>query len=258
MADNKRWFKVWGTILSDPCHANMSLEDVGRWVRLGALIVQSGENGTIEISPPANVFLALFNVPDFDALESALNVLPNVCVRREKSDNGKITVIMENWIKYQCDSTVYERLKRYRKSHRDNGLRGEERRGEEKRVQNLTNLPQNGPVKNGEIKYPVPPSPKPSPEPPPNPKKLTPVQLVVTGFKIAMGIPDTDKTWDKVYFPRYTRSAKDLLTLFQGNIDKCADCIESISLAMSKKGLSWTPETIVKHASDWREGRLMK
>lgn len=139
MSDNKRWFKVWSSILVDPHHLNLTLESAGRWVRLGAMMVVSGDNGRLEITPPAKAILAVFDCPNLDALKVALNVLPNVHVEEGKSDNGEFTVIMQNWSKYQNDSTVYERVKRLRSKRR-----GEEKRGEEKRKEE--NIPPKPPA----------------------------------------------------------------------------------------------------------------
>ena len=44
MADQKKWFKVWTSILVDM--DNRSAEDVGHWVRLGARIALVGNKGT--------------------------------------------------------------------------------------------------------------------------------------------------------------------------------------------------------------------
>lgn len=122
MADTKKWFKVWSTILIDPHHSNLSLEDVGRWTRLGAMIVATGDNGQIQIIPPAKAFLTAMNCPDLDSAKHALMRLPNVQidVTHEEgiSDNVSFTVIMQNWFKYQVDSTGYERLKRSRHKRR--------------------------------------------------------------------------------------------------------------------------------------------
>lgn len=88
-----------------------------------------------------------------------------------------------------------------------------------------------------------------------NPK--TPLQEVVLGFKLQMGVKKEDREWDKVYFPRFSKPAKGLLTLFSGDVDKCLDCIEGIATVADRKRLSWTPETVVKHASDWREKKRL-
>jgi len=97
-------------------------------------------------------------------------------------------------------------------------------------------------------------------EPPKKPygPPKTDVQKVVAGFKAVMNVPDDDREWDAVYFRRYSRPAADLLRLCGGDILVVADCIDQVSSAMEKKGLSWTPETIVKHAGDWKNGRLFK
>lgn len=86
----------------------------------------------------------------------------------------------------------------------------------------------------------------------------TDIQKVVSGFKAVMNVPDDDREWDAVYFRRYSRPAADLLRLCGGDVLVVADCIDQVSAAMEKKGLSWTPETIVKHAGDWKNGRLFK
>lgn len=86
----------------------------------------------------------------------------------------------------------------------------------------------------------------------------TDIQKIVRGFKAVLGVDLDDRNWDKVYFRRYSRPAKELLTLFNGNVSATADCIDGISSILDKKNLSWTPETIVKHASDWKNGRLLK
>ena len=96
-----------------------------------------------------------------------------------------------------------------------------------------------------------------SPKKPYGPPK-TDVQKVVAGFKAVMNVPDDDREWDAVYFRRYSRPAADLLRLCGGDVLVVADCIDQVSAAMEKKGLSWTPETIVKHAGDWKNGRLFK
>lgn len=131
MADQKKWFKVWSTILIDPHHANMSLEDVGRWTRLGAMIVSSGEAGELKIIPPAKPFLVAMDCPDLNAAKSAIKMLPNTVIEEGRNDNGSFTVIMKNWFKYQVDSTAYDRLKRSRCK----------RRGEEKRVEEIRSTP---------------------------------------------------------------------------------------------------------------------
>lgn len=86
----------------------------------------------------------------------------------------------------------------------------------------------------------------------------TAIQQVVSGFKAVMNVPDDDRGWDAVYFRRYSRPAADLLRLCGGEVSVVADCIDQVSGALDKRGLSWTPETIVKHAGDWKNGRLFK
>lgn len=90
------------------------------------------------------------------------------------------------------------------------------------------------------------------------PQPKTDVQKVVMAFKLSMGVQRDDRDWDGVYFRRYSRAASDLLALFRKDVGRVADCIEAVSGVLTRKGLSWTPETVVKHASDWKEGKLFK
>ena len=118
MADQKKWFKVWTSILIDPHHSNMSLQDVGRWTRLGALTVSQGDHGKLVLIPPAKTFSLLMDCANLEDAIMSIKVLPNVQIERGDNDNRTITVIIKNWFKYQMDSTGYERLKRSRYKRR--------------------------------------------------------------------------------------------------------------------------------------------
>lgn len=86
----------------------------------------------------------------------------------------------------------------------------------------------------------------------------TPIQKIVTAFKLAIGIPKEDKSWDKIYYPKYSKPAKEILELFGGDIGTAINCIESITNHLNKNNLSWTPHTIVKHAGNWKHGKFLK
>lgn len=149
MADQKKWFKVWASILLDPHFSNLSLADAGRWTRLGALLCQAGDNGKLRIDPPAKMMLLWFEIDTLAELRKTFKRLPHVSVvdlntplfkdrstrkwyvhqdassgqigvpaNDPESDNGSFIVIMRNWFKYQVDSTAYERVKRSRYKRR--------------------------------------------------------------------------------------------------------------------------------------------
>jgi hypothetical protein len=244
VSDQKKWFKVWSTILIDNAHTNLSLEDVGRWVRLGAMMVSVGEAGKLKITPPAKALLTAMEVTTIHAAKCAILRLPNVHIsdtgEESKSDNVSFTVTFKNWHKYQVDSTVYERVKRLRIKRR-----GEEKRREKKRILKPTalsaahfsseNLKKNDPI-----------------------QVWTQVQKVVLSFKEITGVDLQDKEWDKVYFPRYTKPAKQLLDLLGDDWERCWKCIRDVASWLESKNLSWTPETIVKHAQEWKMNKLEK
>lgn len=132
MADLKRWFKVWTAILDDPGHVDLSLEDTGRWTRLGALTALAGRGGRLMVKPPAKRLLQVLETDTIEAAKVAIKRLPNVLIEEGKSDNGGFAVTWKNWNKYQADSTGYERLKRLRSKRRGEEKREEEKRGDEK------------------------------------------------------------------------------------------------------------------------------
>jgi hypothetical protein len=128
VADLKRWFKVWTSVLDDPSHSDLALEDVGRWCRLGAMMALVGEGGRLAVTRPATRLCQVLEVATLDDALVAIKRLPNVHVEEGKTVYDAYTVTFKNWSKYQVDRTVGERVKRLRSKRR-----GEERREEEKR-----------------------------------------------------------------------------------------------------------------------------
>jgi len=80
---------------------------------------------------------------------------------------------------------------------------------------------------------------------------LQPHQRLVVGFKMLMGVDLEDREWDKIYFPRFSRSAKDMVNLFRGDWEAAYGCSRDLVKGFEAKGLSWTPETLMKHAGQW-------
>jgi len=119
MADQKRWFKVWTSILLDPAMNSMDLADMGRWVRLGALAAAVGEHGRLVFPAGGDGLIMALRVPDLASAKCALLRLPHVSFEEGTNDNGEFTVIISNWYKYQEDATGYERLKRSRSKRRE-------------------------------------------------------------------------------------------------------------------------------------------
>jgi hypothetical protein len=155
MADVKRWFKVWTAILDDPHHGDLSLEDVGRWTRLGAMTALAGRGGRLVVTPPAKRLLQVLEVDTVAVAKVVISRLPNVLIEEGKSDNGSFTVTWKNWTKYQADSTVYARVKRLRYKRREEKKREEEKRREESVALSPTLAPGQEPVEfkvNDEIK----------------------------------------------------------------------------------------------------------
>lgn len=89
------------------------------------------------------------------------------------------------------------------------------------------------------------------------PKPLTDVQKVVVAFKMLQGFEKDDKAWDRLYFPRFSKSAAALLA-FVGNWKDAVDCCQDIYEKLSSKGFTVTLETITKHAGDWLKDKREK
>ena len=107
MGDNLRWFKVWGTIVTDPKFLALPNEALGIWTRLGAVLVVHGNAGKLAITTAALEHLLRCKTDE-------VRKLPNVQVEESKNGHGELTVTMLNWHKYQVDTTMAERQKRSR------------------------------------------------------------------------------------------------------------------------------------------------
>ena len=84
---------------------------------------------------------------------------------------------------------------------------------------------------------------------------LNEIRRVVTVFKMVSGFDKDDKGWDKLYFGRFMRPAKELIG-FLGSWEKAADAVQDIYEQFSSIGMTVTMETIVKHAGKWKLDHL--
>jgi hypothetical protein len=130
MADQKRWWKMWVSILTDDAILALPLDDRWRWVALGCYMTAHGDRGRVNISPTSPALAFIFDVPKTEVL-GVLKRLPNVVIEEGKNRDANIVVTFRNWHKYQIDSTAAFRMKTLRLKRR-----GEERRvrGEEKEL----------------------------------------------------------------------------------------------------------------------------
>ena len=91
-------------------------------------------------------------------------------------------------------------------------------------------------------------------QPQPTPKKLTDIQKIIQAWKLIKNIPtegEESKRWDQVFYPRYSKTAKNLLLLF--GYEEAVNCIEYISNYLDVKDLDYTFETILKRSDLYRE-----
>ena len=133
MADQKRWFKVWTSIVANAHFAEMSLEDIGRWALLGAATALDGDRGQLEVPGQGKELCRLLRVDDIDAARHALKRLHSVQFEEGQNRHGDFFVTWNNWNKYQEDSTQAARQKTSRSKRR-----GEEKRREDPPVAPLS------------------------------------------------------------------------------------------------------------------------
>lgn len=78
-----------------------------------------------------------------------------------------------------------------------------------------------------------------------------PAAALVIFYKVTKGIEYDNRVWDKIHFPRCMKAAKDILMALE-SFETSKRCIEELSDRFNSNSLSWSLETIVKHAFDWK------
>ena len=126
MADQKRWFKVWVSILDDPHFQELSLEDIGRWTLLGAMTAFVGSAGHLASPNGSRRLREVLRVESEKGLREAIERLPSVVIEEGKKRDDELSVTWQNWHKYQKDATAAQRMQSLRSKRR-----GEEKRREE-------------------------------------------------------------------------------------------------------------------------------
>jgi len=122
MADQQRWFKLWASAPADEHLQRHPPAIRWAWAVFGVYTKLHGQRGRVIVSPTNSVLAAEMGLPT-ESLISTIVQLPHMSVEGPHPANGEVTVTWKNWIKYQEDSTVAERVARLRSK----------RRGEEKR-----------------------------------------------------------------------------------------------------------------------------
>lgn len=82
-------------------------------------------------------------------------------------------------------------------------------------------------------------------------RETTPLQRVVNAYKESLGVGMEDKAWDRANYARYSKAAKSLLDCF-GGWEKAAVYVIGKGQEWGDLGISWTLETVARHAWDNR------
>lgn len=83
------------------------------------------------------------------------------------------------------------------------------------------------------------------------------IRKVILVFKMASGYDKADKSWDTLFFARYTKAAKQLIQ-FLGSWEKACDCIQETVERFEGLGRSYTMETIITHSASWKKDHQEK
>jgi len=249
MSDQGRWFKLWDSATSDSLIQELPPAMRWAWAAFGVHTKVHGDHGTITIRKSDAVLAAKMGVPLND-LFGVIKVLPNMVFEEQKNRYDELTVTWKNWRKFQVDSTVADRMKTLRSKKRR-----EEKRGELQET-TLQKAPKTAPEKARPVAASVPVAKaKTEPEKPyPKPDASTdPMGALVCAYKVLKGHRWDDRSWDKIHQPRARASAKELLGVC-GDPYKAHECMKQLVRRFKLAGLSWTFETIIKHAHDWMIG----
>ena len=133
MADQSRWFKLWTSAPFDPALLHLAPAVRWAWAALGCYTKLHGTRGVIVLNASNEALAVAMGVPP-ERLYDTIRMFPHVRVEEGAPVNGSCTVTWENWQKYQEDSTVTTRVRRWRDGNvKRNKRRREERRREERR-----------------------------------------------------------------------------------------------------------------------------
>jgi len=100
MSDQKRWFKLWHSALSDDEITALLPEKRWAWVALGAHTKVHGERGVVKIRLSNSVLAAQMGVRT-DDMKDTLLMLPHVHIEESNRANGEFTVTFKNWRRFQ-------------------------------------------------------------------------------------------------------------------------------------------------------------
>lgn len=179
MGDQQKWFKFWCSAPSDDDIQALPPETRWAWAAFGTYTKLHGTNGVIKVRRTNHVLAAQMGVATADLIKT-IALLPHVyagtapvnfphgnkklpvcagefvrCGSVESGGvarggrypleewcarNGEIIVTWCNWQKYQGDSTVADRQKKFRERNR-NGVRGEENKNKNKKRRDESNSP---------------------------------------------------------------------------------------------------------------------
>ena len=85
------------------------------------------------------------------------------------------------------------------------------------------------------------------------PAAMTPIQLVIRGYKVAKDLDPNDKAWDKHNFSVHARAANKLLEAFQGRAEAAMTYLIGLGQKWDDSGISdWTLAAVARHAWDNR------
>jgi hypothetical protein len=244
MSDQGKWWKLHVSSLDDQQLENLELDNWARWARFGAYLKKHGTDGEIILIGPCRALQNLFRLDSFIAVISVIKMFPNYTVEEiaktvpnETGESVSFKAKCLNWSNYQIDFSS-DRVREFRAKKRTNET--PKRRGEEKRSRGDKEETIMAPQTNLKIpeKYVL-------PEP-----KTNPTACLVISYKTRKGVPHDNREWDAQSWGRCSASAKLMLSLCH-DLPTAEKCLSDVADGFDAKGITWTLETIAKHAPDW-------
>jgi hypothetical protein len=82
--------------------------------------------------------------------------------------------------------------------------------------------------------------------------KTQPDRFLVLFYKTLKRVPYDDRAWDRQFFPRAMKRIQELLAVFDGDAAMTGRCMKALADHFYELGLTFTLETLISHAYEWR------
>ena len=254
-----KWIRIWTKeTFSGTTFQELNAEQRGIWF---SLLVMAG----LDIQPQQGEVALREGIGyDTQTLAKLLDCKPKILkktleilqkfekieLKNSKNLKNGAIIVIKNWSKYQTEYAHYRREKpKNLDNSLDNSLDTHPRQIKNK-IQNK-NIPPLPPLKRGNGEF-IASKKQAKPE---KQKTETAIQQLVNFYKTEIEeIPLEDKSWDKKFYPKYVKFAKEILDFCQGNEKQSERVIYEIAEYLEGKKLDYNLATIARWRWRWKKG----